>query len=332
MHGLWVCRPLPGMPAGFWGSIQKMDIGRIDFNLLATLETLLRERSVSRAAMRLHLSQPALSAQLARLRTLFGDPLFIPSHRGMTPTPLALQLQPALAAALAQLRQVVVQARAFDPLRDSFTARIAASDYAQAALLLDWTLALRAQAPGLRLALRDIDPARLAAQLEAGDVDLAVLTPEGIAASLRSRPLFEENYVFIARRGHPALRRTLDLARFCALEHVMVSPRGGGFATPVDALLDAQGLQRRVVLSASTFQSVPDLVERSDLVALVPARIVAQRGRLRVLAPPLPVPGFAMHMAWHDRSHGDAAQRWVRERLLDFAGADRQPSVPSAPK
>lgn len=297
-----------------------MDIKRIDFNLLVTLDALLAERSVSRAAQRLNLSQPALSAQLARLREMLGDPLFVPSHRGMTPTPLALGLQAPLAAALAQLRDVVTSARAFDPARDEFTLHVACSDYVQAALLLDFTLALRRAAPGLRIALRPADSARLEAQMEKGDVDLAVLTPEGIAESLRSRPLFEERYVFIARRGHPALRRPLDTARFCELEHVMVSPRGGSFTTPIDEVLDAQGLRRRVVVSASTFHSVPDLVERSDLVALVPARMVEGRpNRLRVLEPPLPVPGFAIRMAWHNRNHGDAAQRWVREQLVAFA-------------
>jgi DNA-binding transcriptional LysR family regulator len=297
-----------------------MDIKRLDFNLLVTLDALLAERSVSRAAQRLSLSQPALSAQLARLREMLGDPLFVPSHRGMTPTPLALGLQAPLAAALAQLHDVVTSARAFDPARDDFTVHVAASDYVQAALLLDFTLALREEAPGLRIALRAADVTRLEALMEKGDIDLAVLTPESIADALRSRPLFEEHYVFIARRGHPALRRPLDAARFCELEHVMVSPRGGSFTTPVDDMLDAQGLQRRVVVSASTFHSVPDLVERSDLVALVPARLVENRSnRLRVLAPPLPVSGFAIHMAWHNRNHGDAAQRWVRERLVAFA-------------
>lgn len=307
------------MAAGFWGSIQKMDISRIDFNLLATLEALLAERSVSRAAQRLQLSQPALSAQLARLRKMFGDPLFIPSHRGMTPTPLALHLQAPLGTALARLREVVSSARLFDPAHDSFTVRIAASDYVQSALLLDFMLALRSLAPGLRIALHAADAARLEAQMEKGAIDLAVLTPESIADALRSRPLFEESYAFIARRGHPALRRKLDARRFCELEHVVVSPRGGSFATPVDQVLDAMGLRRRVVLSASTFHSVLDLVERSELVALVPARLAATRAsRLRVLAPPLAVPGFAIHMAWHDRNHGDAAQRWLRERLAAF--------------
>jgi DNA-binding transcriptional LysR family regulator len=308
------------MPVGFWGSIQKMDIKRLDFNLLVTLDALLAERSVSRAAQRLNLSQPALSAQLARLRGMLGDPLFIPSHRGMTPTPLALGLQAPLAAVLAQLRDVVTSARAFDPARDRFTVHVACSDYVQSALLLEFTLALREEAPGVRIALRALDTGRLEAQMEQGSVDLAVLTPEGIADALRSRPLFEERYLFIARRGHPALRRPLDARRFCELDHVMVSPRGGSFTTPVDDVLDAHGLQRRVVVSASTFHSVLELVERSDLVALVPARMAEGRAhRLRVLAPPLEVPGFAIHLAWHNRNHRDVAQRWVREKLVAFA-------------
>jgi DNA-binding transcriptional LysR family regulator len=320
MEGLSARARPPGSAAGFWGSIQKMDISRIDFNLLATLEALLAERSVSRAAQRLQLSQPALSAQLARLRKMFGDPLFIPSHRGMTPTPLALQLQAPLGAALARLRDVVTSARVFDPARDAFTVRIAASDYVQSALLLDFILALRTEAPGLRVALRAADSARLADQMTQGEVDLAVLTPEAIADTLRSRPLFEERYVFIARRGHPALRRKLDARLLCELDHVMVSPRGGSFTTAVDEVLEGMGLQRRVVLSASTFHSVLDLVERSDLVALAPARLAETRSaRLRVLAPPLAVPGFAIHMGWHDRNHRDAGQRWVRERLAAFA-------------
>ena len=210
--------------------------------------------------------------------------------------------------------------RAFDPARDDFTVHVACSDYVQSALLLDFTLALRKEAPGLRIPLRAADAARLQTHMEKGEIDLAVLTPEGIADALRSRPLFEERYVFIARSKHPALRRPLDAQRFCKLEHVMVSPRGGSFTTPVDEVLDAQGLRRRVVVSASTFHSVLDLVERSDLVALVPARLVEGRNvRVRVMAPPLPVPGFAIHMAWHNRNHGDAAQRWVRERLVAFA-------------
>jgi len=250
---------------------------------------------------------------------MLGDPLFVPSQRGMTPTPLSLQLQIPLRAALARLHEVVTTARAFDPAQDDFTVRIAASDYVQSALLLDFIVALRLQAPGLKVALRTIDPKRLALQLEQGEVDFAVLTPENISETLRSRPLFEERYRFVARRGHPVLRRKLDVCRYGELDHVMISPAGGGFSTPVDELLAAQGIERRVAVSASTFQAAMDLVERSDLVALIPSRLLPLRTRLASKEPPIAVPGFAIHLAWHDRTHHDAAQRWVRERLATFA-------------
>jgi DNA-binding transcriptional LysR family regulator len=295
-----------------------MDIARLDLNLLTTLEALLDERSVSRAARRLQLSQPALSAQLGRLRTMFGDQLFVPSHRGMTPTPLSLQLEVPLRAALARLREVVTTARAFDPAHDEFIVRIAASDYVQTAVLLDFLVALRLQAPGLRVALRAIDPLRLAAQLEQGEVDFAMLTPENISETLRSRPLFEERYRFAARKGHPALRGKLDLRRYGELEHVICSPVGGGFSTSVDELLALQGIERRVAVSASTFHAAMDLVERSDLVALVPSYLLRQRTGLRSCDPPMAIPGFTIHLAWHDRTHRDVAQSWVREQLTSF--------------
>jgi len=295
-----------------------MDIARLDLNLLTTLEALLDERSVSRAARRLQLSQPALSAQLNRLRTMFADPLFVPSHRGMTPTPLSLQLQVPLRAALAHLREVVTTARAFDPAKDDFIVRIAASDYVQAAVLLDCLVALRLQAPGLRIALRAIEPIRLAAQLEQGEVDLAILTAENIAGTLRSRPLFEERYQFAARKGHPLLRGKFDIHRYAQLEHVVCSPAGGGFSTSVDELLALQAIERRVAVSTSTFQAAIDLVERSDLVALMPSRLLRQRTRLRAYEPPVAIPGFTIHLAWHDRTHRDVAHGWIRERLTSI--------------
>jgi len=295
-----------------------MNTKRVDFNLLVTFEALLAERNVTRAAQRLHLSQPALSSQLSRLRELFGDQLFIPSHRGMTPTAKALEIEAPLKAALHQLRAVVTVAREFDPARDRLTVKIAASDYMQASVLLDFTLVLRQQAPGVRVALRTLDLSRLEDQLEKGEVDLALLTPELIPEALRSRQLLDERYVLIARKGHPAARRGLSAKAFAELDHVIVSPRGGGFSTAADQVLESMGLKRNVVVSASSFLIVLDMVRRSDVVALVPERLVRNRmSNLRVLEPPIPVPGFSMSMAWHDRAHGDLAQRWLRQQLLE---------------
>lgn len=295
-----------------------MNTKRVDFNLLVTLEALLAERNVTRAAERLHISQPALSSQLARLRELFGDQLFIPGHRGMTPTAKALELQEPLKAALNQLRGVVA-AREFDPARNTLTVKIAASDYTQASVLLDFTLMLRQQAPGVRIALRNIDVAKLEEQMEKGEADLALLMSGNVPDALRSRPLFDEHYVVIAREGHPTAGNGLTPQAFVELDHMIVSPRGGGFSTPVDDVLESMNLKRNVIVSASSFLFVLDMVERSDMVALVPQRLVQGRMRnLQVLEAPIPVPGFSISIAWHDRVHGDAAQRWLRQQLLEY--------------
>ncbi|MEO0035090.1 MAG: hypothetical protein RLZZ501_1113 [Pseudomonadota bacterium] len=293
---------------------------RIDLNLLVALEALLAERNVTRAARRLHLSQPALSAQLARLRALFGDPLLLPTSRGMVPTRRALELEEPLRRALEGVRSVVAAGAAFDPAAARLTVSIAASDYSQVALLLPLLRVLAVEAPGITLAWRTLDAAALMAQMERGEIDLALMTPETAPERLRIRPLCHERYVAILRRDHPLAATGLDLDRYCALDHVMVSPQGGGFVGPADAALAAHGRHRRVALSAPGFLVVPEIVAASDLVALVPERIARlQAARLALFEPPVPVPGFTIAMVWHERGDAHPALRWLRHRLRILA-------------
>ncbi|HSI50289.1 MAG TPA: LysR family transcriptional regulator [Ideonella sp.] len=303
---------------------------RLDLNLLVTLEALLAEQNVTRAAARLRLSQPAVSAQLSRLRAMFDDPLLIPAPRGMTPTAKALELVAPLRQALDQVRNTVVSHRHFDPATAQLTLAIACTDYMQAAVVMPLAVALRAQAPGVRIALRQLDAPQLEAQMARGEVDLALMTQQSAPPGLRGRPLFDERYVLIGRRGHPKLRRGLSAAAFAKLEHVVVSPQGGGFNTPVDDALAALGHARRVVLSAASFLFVPELVAQSDFVALVPERLVRGRmeDRLQLLDCPLPVEGFRVLMLWHERGHGHSGQRWLRERLLAMAQAGDGAAAP----
>lgn len=299
-----------------------MDTSRLDLNLLVTLEALLAERNVTKAAARLHLSQPAVSAQLARLRQAFGDPLLIPAQRGMTPSAKALELLAPLRQALDQVRQAVQQHQGFDPATAAMTATVACTDYLQAAVLAPLFLALRRQAPGLRVAVRQLDPAQLDAQMARGDVDLALLTPADAPPGLRVRHLFDETYVLIARRRHPKVGARLGVRDFARLDHVIVSPAGGGFRSPVDDALAARGLQRNVVLSAASFLFVPGIVAGSDLVALVPQRLVGARpAGLQVLPCPLPVAGFEVGQLWHERTHAHAGHQWLREQVLKVAAA-----------
>ena len=297
-----------------------MDAKRLDLNLLVTLETLLAERNVTKAAARLHLSQPAVSAQLSRLRDLFDDPLLIPAQRGMTPTAKALELLDPLRQALDEVRATLATHQTFDPAKASLTVAIACTDYFQVALVEPLAVALRTRAPNVRLALRNLDLAQLDAQLTRGEIDLALMNPRVAPPNLRSRQLFDERYVLIGRRGHPRLRGGITVEAFAQLDHVIVSPRGGGFVTPVDDALVALGHRRNVVLSAASFLFVPEIVSQSDFVALVPERLVRGRSdKLKVLDPPFTVEGFAVGMVWHERNHGHNGQRWIRETLVSLA-------------
>lgn len=294
----------------------------MDLNLLVTLEALLAEQNVTKAANRLHLSQPAVSAQLSRLRDLFDDPLLIPAQRGMTPTAKALELLDPLRHALDQVRAALAEHRHFDPGNAKLTLAIACTDYLQAVVARPLVVALRKQAPGVRIALRHLDPPQLEAQMVRGDVDLALMTPEHGPGSLRARRLFDERYVLIGRKRHPGLRRGLTVEEFARLDHVIVSLRGGDFTTPVDDGLAALGYQRNVALSAASFLIVPEIVSHSNFVALVPERLVRdRRDELKIVECPFPVPGFTVSMLWHERNHGHSGQRWVRETVMEVTGS-----------
>ena len=172
----------------------------------------------------------------------------------------------------------------------------------------------------IRIAWRALDMMALTTQLERGEVDLALGTPEQAPAAMRQCQLYEEEYVVVARPGHPAVRGVLDLDLFCALDHVVVSPQGGGFAGPTDAALEAIGRRRTVALSTSGFLIVPEIVSRSDMIALIPRRIAdGWSDRLQVLQPPLHIPGFAIASIWHERTTNHPAQSWLRDRLAALA-------------
>jgi DNA-binding transcriptional LysR family regulator len=300
-----------------------VDIERLDLDLLVTLDTLLAERNVTRAAGRLNLSQPALSARLNRLRDIFEDPLLLPAQRGMLPTQRALELQAPLHEALDGVRRVVAESAQFEPSSAVAAIAIAASDYGQYSILMSIASVLRTEAPGIRIVWRTIDASALTAQMERGEVHLAVMTPETAPEPLRMRKLYRERYVAIARADHPVVHGKIDLEAFCALDHVVVSPQGGGFSGPADAALEAIGRSRHVVLSAPGFLIVPEIIARSDLIALVPYRIARDRAdRLQIVEPPLAVPGFEIAMVWHDRTTTHPLQRWLRERIAVLADPD----------
>ncbi len=293
------------------------NLRKLDLNLLVTLDVLLAELNVTRAAERLNFSQPSVSVHLAKLRDVLGDPLLLPGPRGMRATARAEALREPLRQALEALEQAVAPARPFDPALATQTWRIAATDYAESTIVLPALQRLRVAAPGTRLAIVEAAPPRIEKQAEQGEIDLGFHTSEGAPAGLRRRVLFAERYVLAGRADHPRLKRRPSLAQFSKFEHAIVSPDGGGFAGPTDDVLAKAGLSRRVVLSVPHFLFLISALANTDLVAMVPARLVRNNPALRVVESPVEVPGYEMAMLWHERSHRDPAHQWLRTHIVD---------------
>jgi DNA-binding transcriptional LysR family regulator len=292
------------------------NLRRIDLNLLLALDALLEERSVTRAARRLALTQPTVSAMLARLRKLFGDKLFVRTPHGILPTPRAAALAPALKAWLSDAHALVASEQ-FDPATSDFTPSLSANDYIQSALIVPLIQRLRVQAPNARLSVRSAQLTDIPAMLADGSLDLCITTTTEIPSrDLPSRLLYEERYTGVVRGGHPLKKGAVTLEQFCRYPHVMVSPAEGRFVGPTDQALAKIGRKRRVVLSAPGFLILPEILKTDDLIAVVPERVL--RGRmagLRTFALPLTIPSFGVHVLWHQRAHQDSAYRWLREQL-----------------
>lgn len=293
------------------------DIRNLDLNLLKALDALLDEGSVTRAAVRLGLTQPAVSGMLTRLREAFDDPLFVRGQRGIVPTPRAQDLAQPVRQVLADI-QALLQPASFDPATANFILSVAATDYDLQTVVVPFVGALAHRAPGIRVAIRPVDNDQAQAQMARGQLDLALLTPDTTAPDLHMRPLFQENYTCAVRCDHPALADgALTLDSFCALGHALVSYGGEQFCGVTDEALARIGRSRRVALSVTSFLVLIDILRSTDLVAVAPARLLAKATGLRLMAPPVDIPGFTKVAAWHDRTHRDPGQRWVRAVLFE---------------
>lgn len=295
----------------------------INTNLLVALETLLRERSVTRAAARVGVTQSAMSNILAQLRDLLGDPLLVRAGRGMEPTPVALELAEDLRTGVEAFSRVLSGTHGFDPTTSTEQLTLALSDRVEAVLFAALVAEVREQAPGISLQVVPysdiVPPPGLTRDI---DVFVGIMAgPDFDPGRLHHEVLLDEGLATIVRTDHPRVRRRLTLKAFCELDHVLVTEQRGASGI-VDVELARKGLTRRIAIRVPRHTLVGDLIARTDLVATIDGRIAERFASgldVRVFPTPVPLPKAAFAMMWHDRTHADPARQWLRKQLQRVA-------------
>ena len=302
-----------------------MDFHGIDLNLLVAFDALMSERNVTRAATRVGISQPAMSAALSRLRNLLGDPLFQRSSAGLVPTARARDLAQPVAAALHQIALAMLSQPAFEPGTASVTFKLGLQDYPTLVLLPALVDALEHATPGISLnilAYNDRDTA--VDLLDAGAIDVAIGVAPGLMdARILTRPLMRDAFVTVVSADHPAASGPMDLRTYLDLRHVLVSPEGQLHGL-VDQTLAQQGKQRKLALTVPQLFAVPAVIARTQMAATILERAAIQAQasyRLAMFPPPLALPDITFHLIWHRRSDSNPAQQWFREFIAEQSAA-----------
>ncbi|MDQ7987171.1 LysR family transcriptional regulator [Pseudomonas sp. G34] len=299
--------------------MNRNDLRRLDLNLLIVFETLMHERSVTRAAEKLFLGQPAISAALSRLRNLFDDPLFVRTGRSMEPTARAQEIFALLSPALDSISTAVSRASEFDPATSTAVFRVGLSDDVEFALLPALLRRLRSEAPNVVLVVRRANYLLMPNLLASGEISVGVSYTEELPANAKRKTL---------RRSKPKLLRAdsipgkLGLDEYCARPHAMVS-----FAGDLNGFIDDQLARfertRKVVLAVPQFNGLGTLLAGTDLIAVVPdytAAALTAAGGLRAEDLPFESDSFEMSMAWRGAQDNDPAERWLRSRIQMFFG------------
>ena len=293
--------------------MREVNLAGIDLNLLVALDALLAERSVTRAADRVGLSQPAMSRALGRLRDLFGDRLLVRTSSGLAPTPRAEALAQRLRAVLMEVGQIV-RAPEFDPATLRGMARIAIPDYLGLLVLPALLRRLEREAPGLDIVLAPPRATTLN-ELEAGGPDLAIGNFPDVPAGFYGKPVMTDGFACLARRGHPALTEPLTPERFAGLRHALITVRDDRSPGAVDEALGRLGLTRRIALRVPNFLAAPLIVAETDLILTLPRRLahwLAGRADVQVMEPPLDLGTFTILQLWHERRRDDPEHAWLR--------------------
>lgn len=304
-----------------------MNLAAFDLNLLKVLDALLIEGSTTRAASRVGLSQPAVSAALGRLRAALDDPLFVREGAALRPTDFAKDLREPIRAHLSGLAQTLAGAGPFDPAKCDTAFRISGSDYFSVMLLPRLMKRLGKVAPNMRLSFVDlVHPGNLH-EMGRFDVDIALPCTHDIPANIFADPMFWSAWQVVARNDHPRLARAgikaggdIPIDLYCDMDHVVFSSEGR-HASYEDQVLSTLGRSRRVALSVGSFRDLYETVAESDLLAVLPgtlARAVGQRFGLAAHPMPFHMEPALLWVAWNRSQTDDPAHRWLRGEIADL--------------
>ncbi|WP_254915199.1 LysR family transcriptional regulator [Burkholderia multivorans] len=290
-----------------------------DMGLLVSLDVLLEEANVTRAARRLAISQPALSAQLARLRQVLDDPLLVPAERGrgMRLTPRAAQLKSPLHELLTRLEDLVEAPYAFDPRTAKRDFTIALNDNAAMTIGLDLIECIRKQSyAGIRLAMLQIPRDEVLDLAARGRIDLVIGTRAFMPPGLRTHDLVDDRFQVAQRKRHPRGTAAMTLEQYCAYEHVLVSTNGS-YHSGIDDFLAELGHYRHTTVSVQYYTAVPPILERTNCLATLPERFLHRFDHMiDRFDLPFAFDPFQLQVGWHPRFDEDLGHQWLREQLI----------------
>jgi len=297
-----------------------MDIRDLDLNLLRVLDALIEEGTITRAARRLRLAQPTVSAALRRLRLVLGDELFVRVDGIMQPTARALAVKDVVSSVLKTIRLEILSQAAFDPSLEVGTITLSLSDIGELEFLPKLYERIAHEAPNVTVRSVIANPTDLAVAMDLGNVDLAMgYFPDLTTSLFKQQSLFKHKSACLVRRDHPTLGANFTLEDYLAAKHIAIAQEGR-FRDVVEVGLAAQGLERRIGIQTPHFVSVPFLVAQSDLVATVPYPLAVQFAglcNLRIVDPPFAIPLIEVKQVWHKRFDGHPRLRWLRQLVAE---------------
>jgi DNA-binding transcriptional LysR family regulator len=296
---------------------------RLDLNLVRVFVTIYEARSVTRAAERLALTQPTLSHALARLRTAYGDPLFRRTASGLVPSSAGEQLYQRFSQALAGIDSTLESRQRFTPAQSTRRFHIAMSDVGALSFTSALLRQIQSHAPKVEIDIDKITD-RVAEDLAVGRVDAVIGNLPALSATTSSLPLFSERYVCGMSIHHPTIGQKLTLEQFVTARHIMVmTPTRGNQL--IDEALAQRKLARKVVARVPHFMNLPDLLDRTDLLVLLPnrvAQVYVLQGGVKALPLPIAVPEFEVRVHWHVRNESSRAHKWLVEQIVAALGKD----------